>query len=84
MINYPLREDMGVTLLGEANRDAPAQAELRPTCAGASAVNQHLILTPMGWALGRAQRFGFIACDLVFQAFDGRPRRERGTQARRL
>jgi hypothetical protein len=23
-----------MTLLGEANREAPAQAELRPTCAG--------------------------------------------------
>jgi hypothetical protein len=29
----------GVMLLGEANREAPAQAELRPTCAGASCVN---------------------------------------------
>jgi hypothetical protein len=50
---------MGVMLLGEANREAPAQAELRPTRAGpamskrqrvewASCVNLHLILTPMG------------------------------------
>jgi hypothetical protein len=50
-------------LLGEANREAPAQAELRPTCAGpamsrrqrvewASGVNLHLILTPMGFILG--------------------------------
>ena len=28
-------ENFGVMLLGEANREAPAQAELRPTCAGA-------------------------------------------------
>ena len=26
---------MGVMLLGEAKREVPAQAELRPTCAGA-------------------------------------------------
>jgi hypothetical protein len=25
---------MGLTLLGETDREAPAQAELRPTCAG--------------------------------------------------
>jgi hypothetical protein len=31
-------------LLGEANREAPAQAELRPTCAGSSRVNLRLIL----------------------------------------
>jgi hypothetical protein len=54
---------MGVMLSGEANREAPAQAELRPTCAGpamskrprvewASCVNLHLILTPMGFSLG--------------------------------
>ena len=30
-----MREVVGVMLLGEANREAPAQAELRPTCAGA-------------------------------------------------
>jgi hypothetical protein len=30
------REFVGVTLLGEAKRQAPAQAELRPTCAGPS------------------------------------------------
>ena len=39
---------MGLMLLGEANRQAPAQAELRPTCAGASCVNLHVSLTPMG------------------------------------
>jgi hypothetical protein len=39
---------MGVMLLGEANREAPAQAELRPPAQGASGVNLHLILTPMG------------------------------------
>jgi hypothetical protein len=44
-------------LLGEANREAPAQAELRPTCAGPgmsklkrvewpSCVNLYRILTP--------------------------------------
>jgi hypothetical protein len=27
---------VGVTLSGEAKREAPAQAELRPTCAGTS------------------------------------------------
>src|SRR5580704_4536876 len=32
-------------LLGEAKRKAPAQAELRPTCAGASCVNREVILT---------------------------------------
>jgi hypothetical protein len=34
MINISVREVMGAMLLGEANRKAPAQAELRPTCAG--------------------------------------------------
>jgi hypothetical protein len=29
-----VREVMGVMLLGEANREAPAQAELSPSCAG--------------------------------------------------
>jgi len=43
---------MGLMLLGEANRQAPAQAELRPTCAGASCVNLHVILTPMVETLG--------------------------------
>jgi hypothetical protein len=35
----------GMMSSGEANPEAPAQAELRPTCAGASRVNLHLILT---------------------------------------
>jgi hypothetical protein len=30
---------LGVTLSGEANRETPAQAELRPTCAEAPGVN---------------------------------------------
>jgi hypothetical protein len=58
MINCRARSD-GVRLLGEANREAPAQAELRPTCAGpamskrqrvewASGVNLHLIFNPPG------------------------------------
>jgi len=45
---------MGLMLIGEANREAPAQAELRPTCAGASCVNLHVILTPMGRLVGPA------------------------------
>jgi hypothetical protein len=35
-----------------ATREAPAQAELRPTCAGPSRVNLPLILTPMGFTPG--------------------------------
>jgi len=38
MINCRARS-YGLMLLGEANRQAPAQAELRPTCAEASCVN---------------------------------------------
>jgi hypothetical protein len=34
----------GVMLLGEANREAPAQAELRPTCAGGTLGTQALRL----------------------------------------
>jgi hypothetical protein len=34
MVNCRARSYGGVMLLGEANREAPAQAELRPTCAG--------------------------------------------------
>ena len=34
-------------LLGESKREAPAQAELRPTCAGVSCVNLPLILPLM-------------------------------------
>jgi len=45
---------MGLILLSEANREAPAQAELRTTCAGASCVNLHVILTPMGFTLGNS------------------------------
>jgi hypothetical protein len=44
----PCEKLWGVMLLGEANREAPAQTELRPTCTGASCFNLHLILTPMG------------------------------------
>jgi hypothetical protein len=40
MINCRARSHGGL-LLGEANREAPAQAELRPTCTGASCVNLH-------------------------------------------
>jgi len=49
---------MGLMLLGEANRQAPAQAELRPTCAGASCVNLHVILTLWGlpWYVCSANR----------------------------
>jgi hypothetical protein len=32
----PCKKLPGVMLLGEANREAPAQAELRPPCAGAN------------------------------------------------
>jgi hypothetical protein len=62
MINCRARSYGRVMLLGEANREAPAQAELRPTCAGpamskrqrvewASCVNLHLIFTPMPFSL---------------------------------
>jgi hypothetical protein len=30
--SYPSENSWGITLLGEATREAPAQAELRPTC----------------------------------------------------
>jgi hypothetical protein len=39
---------MGVVLLDEANREAPAQAELRPACAGASRVNLQPYLNAYG------------------------------------
>ena len=51
MFNNPCGKFWEVMLLGEANREAPAQAELRPTCAGAPSVNLHLIITPMGFTL---------------------------------
>jgi hypothetical protein len=34
MINCPCEKSWGVMLLGEADREAPAQAEPHPTCAG--------------------------------------------------
>jgi hypothetical protein len=37
------RDFLGVTLSGEAKRDAPAQAELRPTCAE----RRRLLASPM-------------------------------------
>jgi hypothetical protein len=43
--NIPSENLWGVRCLGEAQRKAPAQAELRPTCAGPSHVNLSLIFT---------------------------------------
>jgi hypothetical protein len=37
-----------VILLGEAHREAPAQAELRPTCAAAPRVNLSIVVTSIG------------------------------------
>jgi hypothetical protein len=45
MINCRARV-MGVMLLGEANREAPAQAELRPTCAGVSRIGRACEVSP--------------------------------------
>jgi hypothetical protein len=42
---------VGGDVVGEAQREAPAQAELRPTCAGPSSVNLPLILALMGQTL---------------------------------
>jgi hypothetical protein len=39
MIRKSERDFFGFTLSGGAKREAPAQAELRPTCAGASHVS---------------------------------------------
>ncbi len=72
---------MGVMLLGEANREAPAQAELRPTCAGpamskrqrvegASCVNLHLNLTPMGFTRGKRKRW--LIPRRIFESDDDR------------
>jgi hypothetical protein len=38
MIKRSIRKFAGLKLLTETKRKAPAQAELRPTCAGASRV----------------------------------------------
>jgi hypothetical protein len=42
----------GVTPQASTTREAPPQAELRPTCAGLPCVNLPIILAPMGWTLG--------------------------------
>jgi hypothetical protein len=46
--NNPSENLWGVMLLGEGEREAPAQAELRPSCAGSFRVNLHLILALKG------------------------------------
>jgi hypothetical protein len=45
---FPCEKLWGVMLLGEANREAPAQAELRPTCAGPAMSKRHRV----EWASG--------------------------------
>jgi hypothetical protein len=74
-----------VMLLGVAHREAPAQAELRPPCAGpamskrqrvewASCVNLQLILTPWGFT-PRQAGLSYIAIQRVERYLKGnRPR----------
>ena len=56
----------GLTLLGRARREAPAQTELRPTCAGASSAASPIRSTPsnksclFGLWLAATRPYGFL------------------------